>query len=115
MSIKSMIARCIARMRAGACATCDNRQFCPAGRWQQAFAIPREAGRRTRESRRPSGLLAFLGQIAASLDGGKTPYRTAVRECLEPMLASGDVGIERVAAKLGLSRQTLYRRLKAEG
>ena len=40
MGIKDMIARCIERMRAGSCATCDNRSFCPAGRWQQAFGTP---------------------------------------------------------------------------
>jgi AraC-like DNA-binding protein len=31
------------------------------------------------------------------------------------MLESGDVGMDRVARHLGYSRQTLYRRLKAEG
>ena len=34
---------------------------------------------------------------------------------VEPLLASGDANIDRVARELGLSRQTLYRRLKAEG
>jgi AraC-like DNA-binding protein len=34
---------------------------------------------------------------------------------LEPLLASGEIGIDSVARVLGLSRQTLYRRLKAEG
>ena len=31
------------------------------------------------------------------------------------MLGNGDVSIENVARALGMSRQTLYRRLKAEG
>ena len=41
--------------------------------------------------------------------------RRRIEAHLEPLLASGDIGIESVARALGLSRQTLYRRLKAEG
>ncbi|MBA3577699.1 MAG: helix-turn-helix transcriptional regulator [Sphingomonas sp.] len=37
-----------------------------------------------------------------------------VEAAIEPMLARGDVSIHRVASDLGMSRQTLYRRLKAE-
>ena len=111
MNITSMIARCLERMRAGECATCDNRKVCPAGRWQQAFAVPREATTRAK----PVGLMALLGQIAASFDGPKSSVRGAVEAELEAMLASGEVSIDRVAAQLGISRQTLYRRLKAEG
>jgi len=32
-----------------------------------------------------------------------------------PILHTGDVSVETIAAKLGTSRQTLYRNLKAEG
>ena len=32
-----------------------------------------------------------------------------------PILHTGDVGLERVARSMGQSRQTTYRRLKAEG
>ncbi len=42
-------------------------------------------------------------------------FRAEVERRLEPLLASGEVGIERLARDLGYSRQTLYRRLKAEG
>ena len=115
MSIKDMIARCIQRMRAGACATCDNRKVCPAGRWQQAFAPPPEEKPATDERSGAGGLLAFLGQIAAALDPGQARFRSQVEKSLETMLPTGDVSIDRVAAELGLSRQTLYRRLKAEG
>jgi AraC-like DNA-binding protein len=87
--------------------------------------------------------LAFLGQVAramedkardgrspASAAGSRpgrfpspatpaqptaSPFRARVEQCLEPLLPSGEVGIERVARALGCSRQTLYRRLKAEG
>jgi transcriptional regulator of acetoin/glycerol metabolism len=33
---------------------------------------------------------------------------------VEPLLAEGEANIDRVAREMGLSRQTLYRRLKAE-
>ena len=111
MSIKDVIARCIERMRGGACATCDNRSFCPAGRWQQAFGPPRA------ESRSGGDLFAMLGQL---LQGFASPqpevrcFRKDVEKAIEPMLASGVVSVDRVARELGMSRQTLYRRLKAE-
>ena len=111
--IKAMIARCIERMRGGACATCDNRAFCPAGRWQQAFGPPKQE--RASEG---SGMFAFLGQLAAAFDGGGSRercFRKEVESAIEPMLASGDASIDAVARQLGMSRQTLYRRLKAEG
>jgi AraC-like DNA-binding protein len=38
-----------------------------------------------------------------------------VERHLEPLLAAGPVRIDEVARDLGFSRQTLYRRLKAEG
>ena len=115
MSIKDMIASCIQRMRAGACATCDNRKVCPAGRWQQAFAPPHEEKPAADARHGAGGLVAFLGQVAASFDPGKANFRSQVEKSLETMLPTGDVSIDRVAAGLGLSRQTLYRRLKGEG
>lgn len=41
--------------------------------------------------------------------------RSAVKRLLLPVLHTGDVSIETVAAKLGISRQTLWRNLKSEG
>ena len=110
VSIKDMIARCIERMRGGACATCDNRRICPAGRWQQAFGVPKEPP----NSR--SSFFEVLGGLAQSLGSERKPrcFRKEVETALEPMLASGDVSIDRVAGQLGMSRQTLYRRLKSE-
>ena len=111
MSIKNMIARCIERMRGGACATCDNRNVCPAGRWQQAFGPPRQE--------QPSGenFFRFLGSLFEGL--AATPqtrcFRSDVEKAIEPLLAAGDANIDRVARELGMSRQTLYRRLKGEG
>jgi AraC-like DNA-binding protein len=43
------------------------------------------------------------------------PFQREVEGHLEPRLASGPLGIDSVARALGVSRQTLYRRLKAEG
>ena len=111
MGIKDVIARCIERMRQGSCATCDNRVVCPAGRWQQLFATPEPKGRDGR-------LFALLGSLAAALGGERAParcFKREVEEAIEPMLRSGEAGIERVARELGMSRQTLYRRLKEEG
>ncbi len=111
MGIKEMIARCIQRMRSGACATCDNRAVCPAGRWQQAFAPP------ARE-KRDEGIASFLGGLLQSLSAPAPQarcFRKEVEQAIEPLLGAGEVSIDKVAGMLGMSRQTLYRRLKAEG
>ncbi len=113
MGIKDVIARCIERMRAGACATCDNRNVCPAGRWQQAFAPPR-----AEKANGASGFFAFLGELAEKLAQPapqKRCFKQEVERAIEPLLGSSEVSIDRVARELGMSRQTLYRRLKAEG
>ena len=60
--------------------------------------LPRRTGRRDRARRQR-----------------KPSFRREVEACVEPLLAAGDANIDRVARELGLSRQTLYRRLKAEG
>jgi AraC-like DNA-binding protein len=112
MGIKDMIARCIERMRGGACATCDNRAVCPAGRWQQAFAPPRHGPSETR------GLFAFLREVVQTFSQPASQnrcFRKEVEHAIEPLIAVGGVGIDRVARELGMSRQTLYRRLKREG
>lgn len=111
--IKEMILRCMERMRSGACATCENRSACPAGRWQQTFGPPR----RNFELRGASTLSGFFAQLAQSVgDRSRTRcFKREVEDVLGPMLAQGEVGIDRVAQALGMSRQTLYRRLKSEG
>lgn len=116
MGIKEMIARCIARMRQKECARCDNRKVCPAGRWQTMF-FDYEQPRH--EPDRPSPFMAFLGELAGAIERSasrKQPsFRGDVEAVVEPLLAAGDANIDRVARELGVSRQTLYRRLKAEG
>ena len=114
MGIKEMIARCIERMRGGACATCDNRAFCPAGRWQQTFGPPRK----TFELKGASTLFEFLGELAEAFTAErpkKRCFKREVEDAIEPLLGASEVSIDRVARTLGMSRQTLYRRLKAEG
>jgi AraC-like DNA-binding protein len=44
-----------------------------------------------------------------------TSVRGQVEGLLIPELHKGDPGVEKIAEKMGLSRQTLYRKLKAEG
>jgi AraC-like DNA-binding protein len=113
VNIKDMIARCIERMRGGACATCDNRTLCPAGRWQQAFGPPRK----NFELKGASTLFAFLGQVAEAFTAEQPRarcFRREVEDAIEPLLGAADVSIDRVARDLGMSRQTLYRRLKGE-
>lgn len=45
----------------------------------------------------------------------KPGVRRDVERHIEPLLASGEARIDRVASAMGCSRQTLYRRLKGEG
>jgi AraC-like DNA-binding protein len=53
-------------------------------------------------------------ELLKELEGSKT-VRGRVESLLMPILHTGDVGIETVAARMGMSRQTLFRKLKAEG
>ena len=53
-------------------------------------------------------------QLLASLESSKT-LRGRVESLLMPILHNGEANVATVAAQLGLSRQTLFRRLKAEG
>lgn len=59
-------------------------------------------------------LSAHAEALLESLEGSKT-LRGRVESLLMPILHTGDTSIEKTAGKLGLSRQTLFRRLRAEG
>ncbi len=48
------------------------------------------------------------------LDGQRT-CRGRLELALRPVLQTGQVGVEQIARRLAMSRQTLYRKLKAEG
>jgi AraC-like DNA-binding protein len=52
--------------------------------------------------------------LLRSLEGARTA-RGRIEAFLLPILHTGDVGLDRVAPAMGQSRQTIYRRLKAEG
>ncbi|HYJ29032.1 MAG TPA: helix-turn-helix domain-containing protein [Allosphingosinicella sp.] len=116
-------------MRQDDCGGCERRDACAslfAGLFGPGGAFARRPEPR-RERKRPASFLAFLGQVAQSIEAGAqaraergpsappSALRTEIERRIEPLLATGGVGIEQVARQLGLSRQTLYRRLKAEG
>lgn len=119
-----MIAGCIDKMRRDSCGGCERRDAC-------AELFPFLFGSRARgtagagEAAAPrSPFLSFLGDVAKAIESKASerrapprpsPFQAEVERRLEPLLASGQIGIERVARDLGYSRQTLYRRLKAEG
>jgi len=117
-----MIAGCIERMRQDRCGGCDKRDAC--ARIGQIFGFDFAAARRRpaaeRTSQSPQNpFFAVLGEVAKAI-GSRTkappsPFRREVERKVEALLASGDVGIDRVARELGYSRQTLYRRLKGDG
>lgn len=61
------------------------------------------------------GILAdHAERLLKELENSKTT-RGRVESLLMPILHTGTAGMDAVAAKMGLSRQTLFRRLKAEG
>lgn len=108
MGIKDMIARCIARMRQSECATCDQRDSCVIHK-MGAFAPPAQDA---------SPFATLLGGLAKALVAAverPSAFRMEVEARIEALLETGEARIERVASDLGLSRQTLYRRLKDEG
>lgn len=117
MNIKSMIERCMKRMRSGACETCDHREACVASKWQQNLAFAGAPGRTAAAPDTP--FPAFLGALAEALGLNAPPRRKSfsreVERKIEALLATGGAGIDRIAAELNCSRQTLYRKLKAEG
>ena len=108
MRFKDMIARCIARLRQGDCADCDQRDTCVihnAG----AFAPPQPHESPMR------ALLGHIGRALVSAIERPTAFRATVERAIEARLTEGrSVRIDAVAAELGVSRQTLYRRLRAE-
>lgn len=73
------------------------------------------ARRVTFSSRYVSSILKeHADSLLAALDSSKST-KGRVERLLLSLLHTGDVRVESVARKLGLSRQTLFRRLKAEG
>jgi AraC-like DNA-binding protein len=124
-----MFAECLDRMRRSACDGCERRDAC-SHLFPEALSVmfrpkrpPVGEGERPPAAAR-SPFMAFLGEVAKAIESNvaearakprRSAFRAEVERELEPMLPSGEVGIDRVARELGCSRQTLYRRLKAEG
>lgn len=108
MRFKDMISRCIARLRQGDCARCDNRDTC----------VVHAAGAFSMPAADQSPLQALLGQLSRALVAAierPTGFTSTVERALEARLAAGHpVRIDAIAAELGVSRQTLYRRLRTE-
>jgi AraC-like DNA-binding protein len=59
-------------------------------------------------------LSAHAEALLKSLEGSKT-FRGRVESLLMPILHTGEASVEVIATQLGLSRPTLFRKLKAEG
>lgn len=118
-----MIAGCIERMTQSGCGGCERRDACASLFRALRFDLPLKRPAPRPESpptaRPKNRFMALLGEVAKVLEGRmkeqKSEFRKEVERQLEPMLASGPVRIDRVARALGCGRQTLYRRLKAEG
>ncbi|HYJ83921.1 MAG TPA: helix-turn-helix transcriptional regulator [Allosphingosinicella sp.] len=123
-----MIAGCIDRMRRDSCGGCERRDACAEIFPFLLKARGRPAAAGLRGAKTPAGaphpFFTFLGEVARAFEvkaaerkapPRASPFRAEVEARLEPLLASGEVGIERLARDLGCSRQTLYRRLKSEG
>jgi AraC-like DNA-binding protein len=61
-------------------------------------------------------ILREIGRaIEAKMPPPPSAFQREAERRLEPLLADGNVRMEALARDLGCSRQTLYRRLKAEG
>lgn len=126
-----MSAICADRICRGGCGECPRVDPCRA-MFARLFGGRLASGEApwTRAGAQPVSLLALLGQVARTIEAGsgtspKRPkrireapegsFRREVEQRLEPLLERGPVRVEAVARALGCSRQTLYRRLKAEG
>jgi AraC-like DNA-binding protein len=121
---KNMIASCIEKMMRSGCGGCDREEACK--------AMMRRFGVRPGPSATSSGgsaavpqanglgaFMALLGEVSKAFERRPAaPVRTAfgreVERQIETLLPRGGMRIETVAGALGLSRQTLYRRLRAE-
>ena len=118
-----MIAGCIDRRREDSCGSCERRDPC-----RSLFRTLR-FGCTERRPQPPAGeagpapsrspFLRFLDEVTQAIDrtarSRSSAFRREVERTIEPMLEPGPVRIDEVSRALGLSRQTLYRRLKAEG
>lgn len=103
MGAKDMIAGCAARRQAGGCGTRERRDACA--------LLMRTGG---------GGMLGLLLReivraAARHRRGRMALFSRRVEREIESVLERGTIRIDEVARTLGCSRNTLYRRLRAEG
>ncbi|HYI47076.1 MAG TPA: helix-turn-helix transcriptional regulator [Allosphingosinicella sp.] len=110
-------------MRRDDCGGCERRDACASLFRMLKFDRPPkpqpERGQERPSPPRKNPFLALLGEVVKAIEGKaaapRSEFRAEVERRMEPLLASGPVRIDDVARALRCSRQTLYRRLKAEG
>ncbi|MEA3051012.1 MAG: hypothetical protein QOG84_2848 [Sphingomonadales bacterium] len=122
---KNMIAGCIEKMMRSGCGGCEREEACAAmmrrfGLRPGPGAAPRGGAAAMRQPNGLASFMALLGEVTKAFERRPAaPARTAfgreVERQIELLLPNGGLRIDAVAQALGLSRQTLYRRLKAEG
>jgi len=60
-------------------------------------------------------LLGYCEQALTNRRGNASSLRTMIENAITPLLPHGDASFNEIARKLGMSRRTMARRLKAEG
>lgn len=115
MSIKKMIARRIESKRTSASCLNKGRKVAPL---EERHSQPTSASEGHAATLRRKRSRARLKRVARWLGGRskqKRKFARQVEKTLVPLLPSNRATAEGVAERLGLSRQTLHRRLQAEG
>lgn len=114
MGIEIMIARHIERAPESSRETCvvPCRDRTSNSQWQGPTIHPPKDNARKRGLRR---LLARMAMRAAGKRGSTPRFSHQAQQIMIPLLATNGATALRVAATLGISRQTLHRRLDAEG
>ena len=116
-----MIAGCIERMRQDACGGCERRDACAS--IFRALGLDRRGSRPAERPRKAAPANPFLDVPGGSGQGDRRPGPVPSKERARKARSSacwsrcslGSGPYRPVARALGCSRQTLYRRLKAEG
>ncbi|MEA3063115.1 MAG: hypothetical protein QOJ94_2896 [Sphingomonadales bacterium] len=122
---KNMIAGCIEKMMRSGCGGCDREEACKAmmrrfGIQPAPRAAPRGGAAAVPQANGLGAFMALLGEVSKAFERrpaapAQTAFGREVERQIETLLPQGGLRIDSVAQALGLSRQTLYRRLKAEG
>lgn len=111
-----MTVSCIDGVADRNCGACAGRDVCKSLFSQLSRSTDRRQDGRNQGQARP--IPVFLGRIVRFLREQARPrssWRRKVEELLEPFVKDEKSSAKSVARALGCSRQTLYRRLKAEG